>query len=95
MLNPSVAFMPVYIAGVLYLHSLDPAFKATMGGKFTLPNAWRQLLIVCHECWDGDEPPFNSALNHMVGDDALMLSALSGFQQFLSNKPASKPSGPE
>lgn len=38
-----------------------------MGGKFTLPNASRQLLIVCHECWDEDEPPFNSALSHMVG----------------------------
>lgn len=77
MLNPSVAFMHVSIAGVLYLHSLNRAFKATMGGKFTLPNALRQLLIVCHECWDEDEPPFNSALNHMVGDDALMLSAVS------------------
>lgn len=32
MLNPSAALVPVPIAGVLYLHSLNPAF---MGGKFT------------------------------------------------------------
>lgn len=85
-------FTHVYTDDVHHLHGLKHAFKATMEGKLHCSDVLRQLLIVPHERRNERALPFNSALRHEVGDDGLTLSVLSRFQQFLSNKPASKPS---
>lgn len=88
-------FTHVYTDNVHHLHDIKHAFEATMEGKLPRSNVLRQLLIVPRERRNERPLPFNSALRHEVGDDGLMLSALSPFQQFLSNKPASKPSDRE
>lgn len=95
MQHPPFMFTYVYTDDVHHLFGLKHAIKSTLGGKFPCSDVLRQLLVVPPERRNERVLPFNSVLRHKVGDDGLMLSALSRFQQFLSNKPASKPSGRE
>lgn len=92
MQRPPVMFMHVSAADVHHPAGLKRAFVATAEGKLPQSNGLRQPLIVPRQRRRERALAFNSALRHEVGDDGRMLPVLSRFLQFLSNKPASKPS---